>query len=251
MVECMKLVAWLDKFLDINGIKDFSTNGLQVKGKEEIKKIALAVDPCLETIEKAVAGNSDMLITHHFLLDFSGKILELHRKRLKPVLAADLNIYCCHLPLDRHAVVGNNVSLAKLLGLEVKGEFGMHEGKPVGCWAKFDNPKSFGEFEAIVKDKLKVDIIAKKIGPDSVQKVGIISGGGGSHVKEASELGIDTILTGEVSYHAVLDAEDAKVNLIMAGHYGSEKLGVQELGKKIVDKFTDVEIEFIENSPSF
>jgi dinuclear metal center YbgI/SA1388 family protein len=251
MADRKKLVAWLDKFLDVNYIKDYGKNGLQVPGKDEVKKVSLAVDPSLEVIEKAISKNSDMLITHHLLLDSSGRLLEIDRRRLKPALAADLNIYCCHLPLDKHSVVGNNVNLAKLLGLEVKGEFGIYNDKPIGCWAKFNKPKSFSEFEAIVRDKLKVDVIAKKFGLDSVEKVGIVSGGGGYHVKEASTLGLDTILTGNFSHHAIIDARDIKINIIMAGHYGSEKLGVQEVGKKIKDKFTDVETEFIEDPTGF
>jgi dinuclear metal center YbgI/SA1388 family protein len=243
MVDVKKLVAWLDKFLEINSVKDYFENGLQVPGKNEIKKVILAVDPCLEVIEKAIANNSDLLLTHHPLIT-AGRLLEVEKRRLKAALAADLNIYCCHLPLDKHSVVGNNVSLAKLLGLEVKGEFGVSklDGKAIGCWAKFNKPKSFSEFEAIVKDKLKVEINARKFGADSVEKLGIVSGGGGYHIKEASDLGLDTVLTGEFSHHAVLVAKDIGVNLVMAGHYGTEKLGVQELGKKIKEKFTDVEV---------
>lgn len=251
MADCMKLVAWLDKFTDIKGIGDRFNNGLQVKGKSDIKKIALAVDPCLEAIERAISSNSDLLITHHSLLNTSGKLTELDCKRLKPVLAAGLNIYCCHLPLDKHAVVGNNVSLAKILGLEVKGDFGFCDGKAIGCWAKFDDPKSFEEFEAIVKDRLGVDVVAKKFGADAVEKVGIVSGYGTAHVKEVSEFGLDTMLTGAFSHHAILDAHDLGINLIMAGHYGSEKLGVQQLGKKIVEKFPDVEVDFIDNPTNF
>jgi dinuclear metal center YbgI/SA1388 family protein len=251
MVSQRELVAWLDKFLDVNSIKDRFCNGLQVTGKEEVTRIALAVDPCLDVIEKAVSAHFDMLITHHSLLSLSGRLLELECKRLRPMLSFGMNVYCCHLPLDRHPIVGNNASLAKTLGLQVKGEFGLVDGKAIGCWAKYDKPISLSEFEAIVKDKLKTEAHARKFGSDSVERVGIVSGGGGYHVREASELGLDTVLTGDFSHHAVLDAKDLKINLVMAGQYGTEKLGVQEVGRKIHEKFPDLEVEFIDNPTGF
>lgn len=247
MVSQRELVSWLDKFLDVGSIKDRFSNGLQVAGKEEVKRVALAVDPCLDVIERAVSGRFDLLLTHHSLLNLSGRVTLLDRVRLAPVIASGMNLYCSHLPLDRHPVVGNNAGLAKAVGLQVKGEFGVFEGKAIGCWAKYDKPISLSEFEAIVRDKLKVEVRAMRFGTDSVERVGIVSGGGGYHVREASELGLDTVLTGEVSHHAVLDAKDARVNLVMAGHYGTEKLGVQDVGKKIVEKFPEVETEFLDN----
>lgn len=63
-----KIVAFLDEYLSINSFPDKSRNGLQVEGKEEVEKIAFAVDACMDTFVKARALGADMLIVHHGLI---------------------------------------------------------------------------------------------------------------------------------------------------------------------------------------
>ncbi|SUB17860.1 metal-binding protein [Pantoea agglomerans] len=46
----------------------------------------------------------------------------MKRRRLRTLLANDINLYGWHLPLDAHPELGNNAQLAKLLDIEVRGE---------------------------------------------------------------------------------------------------------------------------------
>src|ERR1700722_17080701 len=64
---CCDLEKYLDTFLNVPLIKDFCPNGLQVEGKEEVKKIATAVSANLMTLQKAVEQGADALIVHHGL----------------------------------------------------------------------------------------------------------------------------------------------------------------------------------------
>ena len=47
----------------------------------------------------------------------------------------------------------------------------------------------------------------------------------------ASELGADTFICGDLREDVVRAAEEQGINVIAAGHYNTEKLGIQNLGK--------------------
>src|SRR5262249_12559606 len=69
MVTREELVAYLNDYLAIRDVPDWKDayNGLQVEGRAEVRKIAVAVDACLATIERAVAEGADMMLVHHGL----------------------------------------------------------------------------------------------------------------------------------------------------------------------------------------
>lgn len=68
-MKTKELVAYLDDYLLTKDVPDYSDayNGLQVEGKAEIKRIAVAVDACLATIEEAIDLEADLLLVHHGL----------------------------------------------------------------------------------------------------------------------------------------------------------------------------------------
>ncbi|MDR1257370.1 MAG: Nif3-like dinuclear metal center hexameric protein, partial [Spirochaetaceae bacterium] len=71
---------------------DSSLNGLQIdNGGGDVRKIAFAVDACLETFKRADAAGAGMLFVHHGL--FWGKPLRIEgilRRRLDFLLKHDI-----------------------------------------------------------------------------------------------------------------------------------------------------------------
>ena len=49
-------------------------------------------------------------------------------------MARDIALYSAHIPLDLHPEVGNNVELARVIGLPVEGWFGAYRGVTIGVW---------------------------------------------------------------------------------------------------------------------
>lgn len=243
MTGLKQLVDFLDQYLELDKVRVEPTNGLQVVGTGDIKKIALAVDPCIPVIEQSISWGAQLLLTHHPLIHDPWVRVSLRDSaRLKVLLPSNMSLYCAHLVLDRHPKVGNAVTLAKLIGLQVKGEFGTHNGIKVGCWTQTD-PLPFTDFVARVRDKLS-GIQAYPHGPALVQKVGIVTGYGGDQLPEAAALGLDTFITGSASHHEFLDSQELKINIIFGGHYATEQFGVQELGNVLENKFTEIEVKF-------
>jgi dinuclear metal center YbgI/SA1388 family protein len=246
-VSLKKLVPFLDEELVLSQFpKDESINGLQVEGKKRIRRVGVAVDACEYVFRKASEKGIDLLVVHHGLIWGGVKsITGITRNRIKALLEADISLYACHLPLDWHPEYGNNSLLLKLLSVKKMGEFGEYHGKRIGYWGRSATAMSLDVFVRRVDKVLKtrssyVDFRTK------VRNVGVVSGGGWSAIHDAEELGIDTFLTGEPSHSAYALAEEMKVNLIFAGHYATETVGVKAVGKMLEKKF-GLAVEFIDH----
>lgn len=242
-----RLVSFLDSELGLSEFRnDESINGLQVEGKERVCGIGIAVDACEYVFREAAARGIDFLLVHHGLI-WGGirSIRGAARKRIKTLLDADISLYACHLPLDWHPKYGNNAELLSVLSIKKMGEFGEYHGKRIGYWGKTGRPMSLDEFVRRVDKTLKTRSsyvhFRKK-----VRNVGVVSGGGWSAVHDAEEIGIDTFLTGEPSHSAYTLAEEMNVNLIFAGHYATETLGVKAVGKMLKEKF-GIPVDFIDH----
>jgi putative NIF3 family GTP cyclohydrolase 1 type 2 len=68
---------------------------------------------------------------------------------------------------------------------------------------------------------------------------GMCSGAGADvrTLREASARGIDTMVVGEGPHWSAIDAEEAGIVLIYAGHYATETLGVRALGEHLTARF--------------
>ena len=86
--------------------------------------------------------DADLLVVHHGLVWGPGipRIVGPTARRLKLLLGNDLSLAAYHLPLDKHARLGNNTGLADALALGAEREaFGDVRGIALGLagtWSK-------------------------------------------------------------------------------------------------------------------
>ncbi|NJD98774.1 Nif3-like dinuclear metal center hexameric protein [Thermococcus sp. LS1] len=246
MVARDEIVAFLNEYLNINAFPDKSKNGLQVEGKEEIERIAFAVDTTLKTIERAARAKADMMIVHHGMIwggiDY---VTGVTYRRLKALFDAGMNLYVAHVPLDAHPEVGNNVQLLKLLGLEPKEPFGEYGGVTIGYIGEFEEAKPVEEVAQVLAEKLDTTVKTYEFGVREIRRVGAITGSGGFALEEAKRKNIDLFVLGEFTHANYLTALDLGISVAVAGHYKTETLGVKALMPLIKEKF-DVEVFFID-----
>ncbi|MFP3909494.1 MAG: Nif3-like dinuclear metal center hexameric protein [Archaeoglobaceae archaeon] len=241
-----EIVDFLDDYLHIADWEDKSMNGLQVEGRKKIEKIVFAVDACMDTFHQAEEKNADMLIVHHGLIWGSvGYIKGQIMKRLKYLLENELSLYAAHLPLDAHPEIGNNVELMRILRAKIEEPFGEYHGKAIGYLGSFDQPKTLEEINDMVKRQLNVDPLVLNFGPNDIKTVACVSGAGSSTVPEAGEKEVDLLVTGETGHSSYHTAKEFSLNIMFAGHYATETLGVKALMNVLRNKF-DVEVEFID-----
>lgn len=232
------VTAHLDAYLRVNAVNDDGNalNGLQVENDGTATKIAAAVDACQATIDAAAKQHADLLLVHHGLF-WAGlePLTGRHGRRVRSLIRHNIALYSAHIPLDLHPEVGNNALLARTLGLSNLEPFGDYLGQQIG--AKGTLTTSRGALVEALRDILGVEPKVIPSGPDDVACVGIITGGGGSMIRSAVEAGIDTFITGEGAHHTYFDAEEAAMNVIYAGHYATETIGVKALAQHLEGMF--------------
>jgi dinuclear metal center YbgI/SA1388 family protein len=215
---------------------DGAANGLQVENSGRITRIAAAVDATLATVKLAIAARADLLIVHHGLFwspthPWTGKRREL----LGLLIEHNLAVYSSHLPLDAHPQLGNNVQLCAALSLKKLTPFFFDRGQFLGRQATTKVSRA-----ALAKNLEKILGRAPVIlpgGPSLCRKIGVVTGGAGSHLKLAAMEGVDTFITGEGPHWTYAQAEELGLNVFYGGHYATETFGVKALAAHLSQKF--------------
>jgi dinuclear metal center YbgI/SA1388 family protein len=226
---------------------DSSWNGLQFEGRDEVQKVAFAVDASLDSFMAATREDADFLIVHHghFWNGSNPTYTGWAKKRLDYLYQHQLSLYAAHLPLDRHKEVGNNAQILKLLGAEITGEFMVRDGKNIGWIGTFTAPKPLAEIRTILVEKLVTSVKTLDFGKELVKTIAVCTGGGGYHgFMEALNTNVDLYISGD-AVEIYSTAKDAEMNVIFAGHNTTETVGLLALEKVIQKKFK-VETVFID-----
>lgn len=241
-----ELVAYLDAYLRIDEFGDYGPQGLQVEGREEVAKITSSVDSALPVLKAAVAARSDLHLVHHGLFWGDPQLLKGPLgERVRILMQAEVNLYAAHLALDAHPEVGNNVVLAQLLGIEVVERWSEAKGNLIGVVGEASAGLALEQLVERVNRELNIEARVAAHGKAEAGRIGIVSGGAAGDIGQAAGLGIDTFITGETSHANFWDAAAHGINVIYAGHYATETVGVKALGAHLGAKF-DLPVEFID-----
>jgi dinuclear metal center YbgI/SA1388 family protein len=239
------IVSYLDDLLATRDTPDYggAVNGLQLENGGTVAKVAAAVDFSLRTVEGAIAAGANLLIVHHGMF-WSGAtpIRGTSYRRLKRLVEHDVAVYASHLPLDRHPALGNNALLARALGLQPSREFARYKTVAVGVSGESDveTAELIDRARIFAQREGGTVVVAGGAAPDRrTRRWALCTGAGASSdtVREAIELGADTLIVGEGPHHTAVDADEAGLVVIYAGHYATETLGVRALAQHVAERF--------------
>lgn len=95
-----------------------------------------------------------------------------------------------------------------------------------------------GDFLGRVKERLGIDALQFS-GPldQPVRRVGIACGSAGELLRLARQRRCDVFLTGEGRFHTALEARDAGIALVLAGHYATERPAMEALATTLGEVF--------------
>ncbi|MFQ5449479.1 MAG: Nif3-like dinuclear metal center hexameric protein [Nitrospinaceae bacterium] len=245
-MDILQLSHYLDNLLDTGTVKDSpnALNGLQVQNTGEIRKIGLAVDLCMKTIEMAVAEKCNMMFVHHGM--FWGGLQPVRGnlyEKLSTLIRANVGLYSAHIPLDMHPVLGNNRTLANLIGLEHLEPFGEYGGEKIGLKGRIA-PQSAESLGKLLENEL--DTRVRVIGEKEVRTVGLVTGGAADILRQAKAEQLDCFITGEGANHHFHEAVEGDCVLMLAGHYATETGGVRAVGRHLEEKF-NLESRFLDH----
>jgi dinuclear metal center YbgI/SA1388 family protein len=233
------IAGFLNTTLRVRKIKDSAVNGLQVRSRRggPIQMVGFAVDACVSTFEKASGLDVDLLIVHHGIKWRPQKDRNLERLRTAYLKKHDMALYAAHLPLDLHEEYGNNMQLCRLLEVRNPRKFGRYHGVRIGYAGTFSRAMALDEVAEKLKERLGSSCRVHRFGKDRIRSIGVVSGGGGSMLKEACESRLDCFLVGEIDLAVYNAAREYGMNVIVAGHYATETVGVKALMPLIRDAF--------------
>ncbi|HZW22864.1 Nif3-like dinuclear metal center hexameric protein [Noviherbaspirillum sp.] len=241
-----EFAKYLEQTLDINRFRDYCPNGLQVEGRASITKLVTGVTASLALLEAAAHEGADAILVHHgyFWRGEDARVVGPKQRRLKLLLGQDISLFAYHLPLDAHPEFGNNVQLARRLGLVPDGRFGEND---LG-WLGVPADAGLGTVGGLAKD------IEERLGRaplligDPAQKLGRIAwctGAAQGMLGDAIAAGASVYLSGEISEPTVHLAREAGAAYLACGHHATERFGVQALGEHLAQEF-GIEHRFID-----
>ena len=249
MVKCDDVLKFWNTYLDIAHIPDASHNGLQVESPQDVNKIVFGVSACQELFEAARATQADLICVHHGLLWGQEQTLTgLFGARVRYLLQNNMGLAAYHLPLDKHPAVGHNACLMRAINALDIRPFGDYHGVQIG-YAGNIAARPLSQVVQILEQFCGSKAQVLSFGPQTVQTVGIVSGGAYSLLPQALAQKLDLYITGAWDEPAYEWCREGHINCVALGHYPSEKCGVQALMELTAKQF-QVQTEFIDtNNP--
>lgn len=210
--------------------------------EDEFKGVFIALDATRKTVDEAIERGCSLLVTHHPLLFSPIRSVTdetLQGELIMKMIKNGLSCYSMHTSFDK-ASGGMADSAAKLLGLsncepicEADGD-----GSGTGRIGELAKPVSVRELARIARNVFRLDAaVLYSLCPEAkVKRVAVLPGSGRSQWTDALRLGAEVYITGDMNYHSALDAMQAGLSIIDAGHDGVEKLFVEEVAGYISEK---------------
>ncbi|WP_417685701.1 Nif3-like dinuclear metal center hexameric protein [Pseudidiomarina gelatinasegens] len=239
MVQRSELQHYLSDLLQIDRIRDFCPNGLQIEGREQVKTIVTGVTASQALVNQAIALKADAILVHHgyFWKNEPAVITGMKKRRIQALLKADINLFGYHLPLDVHPEFGNNAQLAKLFGWPQPQALTSAEPEGVVMGCRLPAPMNSVELGEHLESCLQRTLTVRIDSDTPIQKVAWCTGGGQGYIDQAAAAGFDAFISGEISEQTTHSAQEQGVAYFAAGHHATERYGIKALGEHLANRF--------------
>jgi len=247
MTRRQDLLQAFDTLLAPERFKDYGPNGLQVEGREPVRRIVSGVTASRALIEAAVARGADAIFVHHglFWRGQDGRVTGWMKQRLALLLAHDINLFAYHLPLDAHPELGNNAQLGRQLGLQASGRFGEQD---LGFIGERIDGQVFAGSDALashVRQALGREVTCVAGAPGPLRRIAWCTGGAQSYFEAAIAAGAQAFLTGEISEPQAHYARECGVSFLACGHHATERYGAPAVAGHVAQQL-GLEHEFVD-----
>lgn len=244
MADLDTIVRYLDTELRTADVPDHDSalNGLQLANAGTVTRVAAAVDYSAAAVAAAVRDQADLLIVHHGMFwRGSQRLVGVAYDRLRAAIAAGLAVYSSHIPLDLHPTLGNNVLLARELGLNPTGTFGRFKEVEIGVCGDADLA-TISLMDRVRTFASRYDTALAHTSLSAghrTRRWAIVTGMGASpaFLAEARDRGVDTLIVGEGTHHSAVEARELGLVVAYAGHYATETLGVRAVAESLGAQF--------------
>jgi len=242
------VIAFLEKFAPPVLAEDWDNVGLLIGRRDsEVTRLLTCLTLTPDVAAEAVDQNVNLVVTHHPVLFRGTKQITdstPEGRMLLTLIENGVAVYSPHTCFDS-AALGINQQLAEVFGLsEIQPIRSGPEiqGPGSGRYGKLPAPTNLKTFLATVRQSVAAPYV--EFGgalSANVSQVAVACGAAADFLADAVTLGCDTFVTGEARFHAALDARTAGINLVLLGHYSSERPAVESLAKTLAAEFPELE----------
>ena len=230
------------ELLDLDGFPDYGPMGLQVVGADEVTKIAASVSSSLEAFRRTKEAGAELLVVHHGQYwENEPRIVDLAMKRrLQALFEGDITLAAYHLALDAHPEIGNNIIVARELGIAEPQRF-----LEWGFGGLLAEPATLEELTRRLEETTGRPPQVFEGGPERIERVAVITGGAARLVRDAAAAGYDAFVTGEPAEPTLHLARELGIHFLAGGHYATETFGIKALAEKLAAEFS-IDWEFVD-----
>lgn len=223
-MKVLDILEFLEKLAPLELAEPWDNCGLLIGDKNsDVLKTLVALDVTEAVVCEAIKIGANLIISHHPVI-FRGIKHIRDQKNIILAIKNDISIISMHTNLDKtfvNDILAEKLELSNIQSLEL-GKIGTLKA-----------PMHINDFIVYVKEKLNIDSISFANATDTVYKLAVIGGSGGSFLGKTQDA--DTFITGDISYHTFLDAVDMGKNIIDAGHFATENPAMIALVEKLLE----------------
>ncbi len=237
---------FLDEKYDFSSALPYDNVGLLVgDGREKVTGVLVCLDCTDEAVTEAARLGANLIVTHHpVIFDPLKSVTE--QTLVYRLIRNGISVISAHTNLDG-AHGGVNDALADAIGLINVEKIADSEGFLYRI-GEIDEPLTADELAKTVGEKLNVR--TKYVGETAfIKRVAVCSGSGGSMLAEVLQTGADAYITADVKHNVFMEAHEAGITLIDAGHFNTEDIIVDVLCDEISKAFPETKISAFHFSP--
>lgn len=231
-MEMNELRIILEELAPAGLAEPWDHSGMQTgRGNKIVRRVVTALDPSDKAVSYAVEAGADLLLTHHPLL-FSPlrEVTEDDPAAARVLTLAEHGICCYSMhtsydsaPEGMAALAARRLGLTGCLPLEEASGF---PGLGIGRAGAVEGNVTVREMIRRCREVFSARIVGL-YGPEGaeerpVRRAAVCPGSGMDLWEKARELGADVYITGDVKYHAALDAAAAGLPVICLDHHSME-----------------------------
>ncbi len=246
MIKVKDIYEFINEVSPYDTKCDWDNCGLLVgDGEKAVKKIGFCLDATKETLNEALKNDVDLIVTHHPVI-FKAQKNFLSGNIAFEAARNDIGIISAHICFD-FANGGVNDVLAEILELKNVLPLESPENElPMGRIGDIDETDSI-TFAKFVSEKLNT--VCRVVDCENkIKKVALCGGAGMDFAVDALKAGADAYVTGDISHHQMLEANDMGLTVIAAGHFETENPAMEAMMAFVKNKFTDIETILLKQS---
>jgi dinuclear metal center YbgI/SA1388 family protein len=245
-IKLHDILSFLEKIYPSSLASSWDNVGLLIgDSTQNIKNIMTCLTLTSNVAHEAISSSVDLILSHHPLLFHKTQSITdqtVEGKIILSLIQNQINVVSLHTRYDQ-APEGINQTLAKLLELKnIENLQKISEKESaIGVLGYLNHPKKTSDLGKKLIEFIDQDFFSSVLPNQIVRKIAIVCGSGGSLLDVALKNKCDLFITGEMSFHQCLKAEESKMSVLLLSHYGSEKFALKYLSKKVKENL-DIQV---------